>query len=171
MAMQLLGFYRKSDTQDPETYAAGVAALLTRYPEDIVRVVCGPLGLARSVSFLPTLKEVSDALEKEMRPRYEAASREAERKRVAALIGYPMPPTPEDIERVDQLVADLHQEIAAHPDPLAANRSKLVGELTKAEAEAKLASFAPITRDSPEAASLRRVMALYEKTAPVGPTT
>ncbi|SDQ99236.1 hypothetical protein SAMN05519103_00332 [Rhizobiales bacterium GAS113] len=83
-ARQLLGFFRKGDAEDPDTYVAGLAAVLAKYPPDVVRAVAGPYGIAGKTKFLPTLSEVRDACEEAMRPRYEAAAREAERKRIEA---------------------------------------------------------------------------------------
>jgi hypothetical protein len=61
-ARLLFGLYRKGDANDPETYVAGVTAVLAEYAPEVVRRVTDPrTGLARTVSWLPTLKEVSDA--------------------------------------------------------------------------------------------------------------
>ena len=58
----LLGCYRTGDANDPETYVAAIAAILARYPEDVMTSVTHPAtGLPSKKSWLPTVKEVVDA--------------------------------------------------------------------------------------------------------------
>ena len=58
----LFGCYRKGDANDPDTYTAAIAAILAEYPVDVIRDVTDPrVGLPRKLSWLPTVKEVSDA--------------------------------------------------------------------------------------------------------------
>jgi hypothetical protein len=58
----LLGCYRTGDANDPETYVAAIAAILARYPEDVMTSVTHPAtGLPSKKGWLPTVKEVVDA--------------------------------------------------------------------------------------------------------------
>lgn len=74
-ARLLLGCYRTGDANDPDTYVAAIAAILARYPQNIITAVTHPAsGLPVKCNWLPTVKEVSDACEAEIAP---IAAREA----------------------------------------------------------------------------------------------
>jgi hypothetical protein len=61
-AKLLLGCYRTGDANDPETYVAAITAILARYPERVITEVTHPAtGLPKKKSWLPSVKEVSDA--------------------------------------------------------------------------------------------------------------
>lgn len=61
-AAVLLGCYRKGDAQDPETYTAAVAAILSEYSMEVIQHVTDPrTGLARKTNWLPTVAEVDAA--------------------------------------------------------------------------------------------------------------
>lgn len=61
-AKLLLGCYRTGEANDPQTYVAAITAILSRYPEDVITTVTHPAtGLPKQKSWLPTIKEVSDA--------------------------------------------------------------------------------------------------------------
>lgn len=66
-ARSLLGLYPTTrDIQDPDTYAAGLTALMAAYPTDFVKRVVNPVtGLASRLKFVPTLADVREALEAE----------------------------------------------------------------------------------------------------------
>jgi len=58
----LLGCYRTGEANDPQTYVAAIAAVLARYPEDVMTSVTHPVtGLPSKTGWLPTIKEVTDA--------------------------------------------------------------------------------------------------------------
>jgi hypothetical protein len=58
----LLGCYRTGEANDPDTYVAAVTAVLARYPEEVITSVTHPVtGLPSKKSWLPTVKEVSEA--------------------------------------------------------------------------------------------------------------
>lgn len=60
----MFGCYRRGDANDPDTYTAAVAAVLTRYAPEVVAQVTDPrTGLPSRSDFLPTVKEVHDACE------------------------------------------------------------------------------------------------------------
>jgi hypothetical protein len=62
----MFGCYRKGDANDPDTYTAAIAAVLAEYPAEVIKAVTDPrTGLPRKVSWLPTVKEVSDACDAE----------------------------------------------------------------------------------------------------------
>lgn len=66
-AGQLLSLYRRGDAQDPETYVAGLGAVLSEYPAEVIDYVCDPrTGLARRLKFLPTIAEVAEACDQRM---------------------------------------------------------------------------------------------------------
>lgn len=61
-AKLLLGCYRMGDANDPEVYTAAIIAILSDYPESIIREVVDPrVGLPSKVQWLPTPKEVKEA--------------------------------------------------------------------------------------------------------------
>jgi hypothetical protein len=61
-ARLLFGCYRTGDANDPATYVAAITAVLARFPEDIITQVTHPVtGLPHVKSWLPTVKEVTDA--------------------------------------------------------------------------------------------------------------
>jgi hypothetical protein len=58
----MFGCYRKGDANDPETYCAAVAAVLSRYSQDVVEYVTDPrTGLPGSCKWLPSVAEVKEA--------------------------------------------------------------------------------------------------------------
>lgn len=69
----MFGCYRKGDANDPETYAAAVAAVLAQYCEETVRYVTDPrTGIASKMPWMPNPGEVKRACEE-----YEAPARRA----------------------------------------------------------------------------------------------
>lgn len=63
-ARLLLGCYRTGEANDPETYVAAITATLARFSEAIITEVTHPAtGLPSRSSWLPTVKEVSEACE------------------------------------------------------------------------------------------------------------
>lgn len=90
-ARLLLGSYRKIEAEDPKIFAATLAAILSRYPDDVIIAVTDPAGQYRlGWKFPPDPPEVHDAcekaLEKALMPQRQAEAREAEQTRRAALI-------------------------------------------------------------------------------------
>lgn len=106
-ARTLFGCYRKGDANDPDTYVAAVAAVLSEYPDDTIWTVTDPrAGLPSKVGWLPTVKEVRDACEDHYGPTKRAMEREAaerrqlaERKQLAITDDRPRP-------TYEELVAD-----------------------------------------------------------------
>lgn len=65
-ASRLMGFYPAREVNDPNTFAAGMAANFSAFPRDIVKRVCDPVkGLPSRLKFLPTIADVREALEAE----------------------------------------------------------------------------------------------------------
>src|SRR5262245_14239449 len=61
-AQTLFGCFRKGDANNPDIYAAAVAAALTCYPPEVVTRVCDPrTGLPARCDFLPTVREIHAA--------------------------------------------------------------------------------------------------------------
>lgn len=68
-AAMLIGCYPNGKPADPQTYVAAITALLAEFPHEVVRRVTDPrFGVQRHCKFLPTIAELSDALEVEMVP-------------------------------------------------------------------------------------------------------
>lgn len=68
-AKLLLGCYRTGEANDPETYVAAITAILSRYPEEVMTSVTHPVsGLPSKSSWLPTIKEVTDACNAAVEP-------------------------------------------------------------------------------------------------------
>lgn len=68
-ARLLFGCYRRGDANDPDTYAAAVAAVLSEYSADCIRSVTDPrTGIQSTSQFLPTVAEVKAACEEYMAP-------------------------------------------------------------------------------------------------------
>jgi len=66
----MFGCYRTGDANDPEMYTAAVAAVLADFPPEVMDVVTNPrTGLPRKIKFLPTVSEVADACDAELRYR------------------------------------------------------------------------------------------------------
>src|SRR4051794_15027351 len=68
-AKLLLGCYRTGEANDPDTYVAAITAILARYPQEVITSVTHPAsGLPSKKSWLPTVKEVTDACDDVMEP-------------------------------------------------------------------------------------------------------
>jgi hypothetical protein len=58
----MFGCYRRGDANDPDIYAAAVAAVLSRYPLEIVEYITDPrTGLPGNNTWLPSVAEVKEA--------------------------------------------------------------------------------------------------------------
>lgn len=73
----LLGCYRRGEAENPDIYVAAVAAVLSRFPEEVVRKVTDPVrGLPAKSKWLPSVAEVRAACDEEMSPVYRQQERE-----------------------------------------------------------------------------------------------
>ena len=62
----MLGCYRKGEANDPQTYSTAVAGLLAQYEREVILEVTHPLnGMPSQTDFMPTLKELKGACERE----------------------------------------------------------------------------------------------------------
>lgn len=60
-ARLLFGCYRKGDANDPETYTAAIAAILTEYPPEVIRIATDPrTGIARKSKWMPNPAELAE---------------------------------------------------------------------------------------------------------------
>lgn len=76
--------YPAGQANDPETYTAAISAVLAEYPPEVVHRVTDPrTGVARKVKFLPSVAEVVEACEAEVKPIYEAMARQRQQKQAA----------------------------------------------------------------------------------------
>ena len=84
-ARLLMGSWRKIEADDPKTFAATIAKVLSAYPDDVIEAVTDPAGPYRLAwKFPPDAPEIHAACERAMAPRYEASSRAAEHRRIEA---------------------------------------------------------------------------------------
>jgi hypothetical protein len=73
----LFGSYRVGEANDPKTYTAAVAAVLSHYPADVIRAVTDPhSGIAGKQKFMPNPAEVREACEELMETERRAQERE-----------------------------------------------------------------------------------------------
>jgi hypothetical protein len=90
-ARLLVGCYRKADAADPEVYARAIVAVLMRYPKPVVVAVTEPAtGLPSKIKWLPSIAEIVEACDVEMRP----ILQQRERDRVAEENRRALPPPP-----------------------------------------------------------------------------
>lgn len=67
LAKVLIGCYRKDDATDFEVYSAALVAMLSEYPEAVVRYITDPrTGLPSTQKWLPTIFEVRHACEEQL---------------------------------------------------------------------------------------------------------
>lgn len=67
----MLDCWRIGGANSPETFITAVAAILSRYPDEVVYAVTSPTdGLPVELTWMPALKEIRDACEKAMEPIY-----------------------------------------------------------------------------------------------------
>lgn len=60
----MFGCFRKGDANDPETYTAAVAAVLSEYSVEVIQRVTDPrTGLPRTNKLMPNPAEVGEACE------------------------------------------------------------------------------------------------------------
>lgn len=102
-ATRMFGCWRRVDAADPETFVAGVSAVLSDYPEHVVTRVTDPrTGLPGRQPFPPSPYEVKQACEAEMAPIRRQMQREAT---IAASRALPAPEMPKPSH--DELVRKL----------------------------------------------------------------
>lgn len=106
---RLFACYPQATPNRPQEYTAAVIALLEEYPAEIVERVTDPkTGLATRCKFLPTIAEITEALERAMEPH-----RKAWRDRHDQQTALPPPgrvePTPEERERVQKLTESIRK--------------------------------------------------------------
>jgi hypothetical protein len=69
-ATLLLGSYRTGDANDPEVYVAAITAVMSDYPEDVLRSITDPrTGIPSRLEWLPKPAEVKAACEEIEGPR------------------------------------------------------------------------------------------------------
>jgi hypothetical protein len=97
-AARLIEYYPTIQASNPQTYAAGLVQLFSRYPEHLIAEAIDPVnGLPGECDYLPTIAKVKAFLE----PRWQNEIRQNEmiarfnRKRIA-----PPPEDPEEKKRI-----------------------------------------------------------------------
>jgi hypothetical protein len=107
---RLFGCYPQATPNRPREYTAAVVSLLAEYPQEIVDAVCDPRsGVATGCKFLPTIAELTEALEAEMAP-HRRAWREQYDKRTALPAPGRVEPSEESKERVRKLAQGIFRE-------------------------------------------------------------
>jgi hypothetical protein len=107
---QLISCYPSHTPNDPQKYLTAVVAVLAEYPPEVVNVVCDPrTGIATRCKFLPTIAELTEALEREMEP-HRKAWRDRYEQRTALPRQERIEPSEDSKERVRLMAADLFQE-------------------------------------------------------------
>jgi hypothetical protein len=146
----LLGCFRKGEAADAEVYVTAIAAMLSTYPEEIVRQVTDPVrGLPSKVNWLPTLAEIRHECETFMRPIRDAEKRTLEARRTQALLAAPQAATTEQRERA---VAKWEAEKAARVQ----QARKYVAERTVEEMrDTPLPALSPVLVESTLAKMVR----------------
>lgn len=93
----LFGSYPNGSPRDPEVYGLAVTGLLSKYPTDVIFRVCDPInGIPTKCSFLPTIAELSAALNDEMKPIWAALRHQKQ----LAQLPKPSTQTPEERARI-----------------------------------------------------------------------
>jgi hypothetical protein len=117
----LLGCYRKGEASDPEVYVTSVATVLTRYPETVVRKITHPVdGIPGKLNWLPTVAEVRQACEAEMKPVYDEAARQKRIEDNARLIGAPAETSTDERARAVAHWEDVRKTIGKSADEVKA---------------------------------------------------
>lgn len=130
----LFGCYRTGGAAEPEIFVAGVAAVLSDYPAEVVQAVVDPRnGLPSRTQWLPTIAEVKTACEAAMAPIRRAAQRERIAAESARLLAAPEKPRPTIEELRERFGADWGIE-----RPEKAGRAKTLAELEAEAAELKI---------------------------------
>lgn len=92
-----------------------MVSLMAEYPQEVIDVVCDPRrGLVTRCKFLPTIAELTEALESEMEP-YRQAWRKEQEKRTALPRYEPPKRSPEEIARVIKLASDTKNKLLGEP--------------------------------------------------------
>jgi hypothetical protein len=91
----LFGCYRTGGAAEPEIFVAGVAAVLSDYPAEIVQAVVDPRGgLPSRTQWLPTIAEVKTECERRMEPVRRQMERDRRLEESARLLAGPTEPKP-----------------------------------------------------------------------------
>ncbi len=82
----MLGGFRRGEANDPEIYAASVAAILSDYPEEVINFATDPrTGLQTRFEYPPSLKAVREECERLMLPIRRDEDREERERQYRAL--------------------------------------------------------------------------------------
>jgi hypothetical protein len=75
-AKLIMGSYPKADVHDPKTFVTAVTLVLSEYPIGVLRRVSDPrTGIAGRLKFLPTVAEIKNACDAEMKLRHQIRCR------------------------------------------------------------------------------------------------
>ncbi len=90
-------------------------AALAEYPDEVLAKLVDPrVGIATKCKFLPTIAELTEALEAEMEP-HRKAWRDEHEKRTALPRYEPPKRTPKEIERVQEITRNLFKKPEDQP--------------------------------------------------------
>jgi len=103
----MLSCYRASEATDPDAFVAEAAGVLSRYPEEIARLVS--YLLPSESKWLPSIAEIKTSCDKAMAPKIAHQRRERERAHTAMITGRG---APESVERRKRVVAEMMARFA-----------------------------------------------------------
>ena len=99
-ARLMLSCYRQGEASDPEAYVTAICAVLTYYPEPVVRKVTHPLhGIPGKLKWLPSIAEVKAACDAEVEPIRVQQAAEERIRRTNAMLRENSAELPENRER------------------------------------------------------------------------
>lgn len=117
-ARLMFGCYRRGDANDPDTYVAAITAMLSSYPEDVIKDVTHPVsGLPGRITYLPSVAEVRQECEAKVAYRRTRAAMEARfAKQIAEREQIDAAPK-DEMQRVGKGLKELAEQIAAGGNP------------------------------------------------------
>jgi hypothetical protein len=67
-ALRMFGYFRKAEANDPKAFAAAIVLRLAQYPKEVIDEITDPLtGLASKFDYPPSVRQLREACEEEMR--------------------------------------------------------------------------------------------------------
>ena len=88
LASTLFDYYPRNDANNPEVFLSGATKMLSDYPEAIAIAVCDiSRGLPSTNKFLPSIAEIREACEREIKWHAAVVQRDARREHTAKILG------------------------------------------------------------------------------------
>lgn len=64
---EMMGYFRKGEANDPVRYPLALAEILSGFPRQVIDKVTSPYGIAAKSDFMPSIKELKEACEDELK--------------------------------------------------------------------------------------------------------